>query len=241
MLAAMTPGGRIKAARKRAHLTQGALGERLGVTQSVVSDWERDTLQSWRDYKPQLARALGIPEESLEDTQLGRPTPSAVVHTSATIRGIDVVGEVQGGAFKLALEYPEEDRYQIPVALQGYEGIRLRALKVLGPSVDQLYPDGTFVIVADAQDTDVRPGDRVVVYRSQGELREATIKEVAVEEGGRVALLPRSNHPDHQDRIYLDVNSPDDQDRPEIAFVVVGSFRKEERPPPPIQWRRSRR
>jgi phage repressor protein C with HTH and peptisase S24 domain len=113
----------------------------------------------------------------------------------------------------------------------------LRALKVVGPSVNELYPDGSYVFVVSAADTDVRQGDKVVVFRRQGALCEATIKEVRVDDDGRVVLHPRSTHPDHQEPIYLE---PEDQDGPEIAYVVVGSYRPEERPPPPIQIPRRR-
>lgn len=104
--------------------------------------------------------------------------------------------------------------------------------------MDLLYPDGSFVIVVSSAETDVRHGDRVVVYRSQGELREATIKEVRVEADGRIGLWPRSSHPDHQVPIYLDDN---DQDGPEIAYVVIGVYRPEERPPAPVQFKRRAR
>lgn len=124
----------------------------------------------------------------------------------------------------------------LPIAgVPGYAAVRLVGLKVSGSSMDLLYPDGSYVIVASAADTDVRHGDRVVVYRSQGELIEASIKEVRVEETGRVALWPRSTSPEHQDPIYL---ADDEQGGPEIAYVVVGRFSIEDRPPPPIQFKR---
>lgn len=126
----------------------------------------------------------------------------------------------------------------LPIAgVPGYAAVKLVGLKVSGSSMDLLYPDGSYVIVASADDTDVRHGDRVVVYRSQGELTEASIKEVRLEESGRVALWPRSTSPEHQSPIYLD---DADQGGPEIAYVVVGRFSIEDRPPPPIQFKRRR-
>jgi hypothetical protein len=110
-----------------------------------------------------------------------------------------------------------------------------------GPSVNLLYPDGSFVIVADAADVDVRSGDKVVVYAAQGMLREATIKVVEQLADGRIALWPRSTHPDFQAAIYINPEDPEDQDRPIIAYVVVGSFAQETRPPPPIRLGRSAR
>lgn len=224
-LSGVSEGLKIRAARKDAGLTQAELAEQMGVGQSVVSDWENGKLQSWREVADRLAAKLGKPKTYFADLT----TPLATT-------GIPVVGEVQAGVFRLALEIPPDERAIIPVLpVPGYAHLNLVGLKVLGPSMDLLYPDGSFVIVASAADTDVRDGDRVVVYRSQGELREATIKEVRVEPDGRVGLWPRSTHPDHQEPIYLD---HDEQDGPEIAYVVVARYEEERRPPAPIQWRR---
>lgn len=219
---AMSDALRIRAARKELGLTQAELGVRMGVLQSVVSDWENGKLQSWREHAEKLAKALEKPKGYFAGPQLNaKPT-----------KGIPVVGEVQAGVFRFALEFPPDERTILPVvALSGVSGVDQVALRVTGPSMDLLYPDGSYVIVIPAGETDVRDGDRVVVYRAQGELREATIKEVRVE-GDRIGLWPRSTHPDHQSPFYL---APSDQDGPEIAYVVVGSFRQEERPSPPLK------
>ncbi len=223
----MPDGARLKAARKDAQLSQSEVARRLGVPQSVVSDWENDKLASWTDRSDELERLYGKAQGYLKSSM------------PVKARGIEAIGQVQGGAFQLAVEWPEEERFEVPMApLPGFEGIDLMALRVVGPSVNQIYPDGTFVIVASAADLDVRPGDKVVVYQHRSGLTEATIKEVRQEPNGRVVLWPRSDHPDFKEPIYLD---PEDQDSPEIAFVVVGSFRLEQRPPAPIQHRPRRR
>lgn len=221
----MGVGAKIRKARKAAGLTQADLASRLGVTQSVVSDWETGKLQSFADHAEPIHRSLKIPLDVLSHNPAFSP-----------VRGIEVVGEVQAGVWRTALELPQEERVTLPVAgVPGYGAVKLVGLRVIGSSMDLLYPDGSFVIVASASDTDVRHGDRVVVYRSQGELQEASIKEVRVEEVGRVALWPRSSSPEHQEPIYLD---DEEQGGPEIAYVVVGRFSIEDRPPPVIQFKR---
>lgn len=225
----VSDGTRIREARKAAGLSQTELGDAMGVTQSVVSNWETGELQSWRDVAEKLAKVLGKPSRYFATE------PESLAET----KGIQVVGEVQAGAFKRALEIPPGERATINVLPpRGYERLQLCALKVVGPSMDLLYPDGSHVIVASVFDTDVRHGDRVVVYQSQGELREATIKEVRLETDGRIGLWPRSTHPDHQAPIYLEES---DQDGPEIAYVVVARYQDEERPPAPIQLPKRRR
>jgi transcriptional regulator with XRE-family HTH domain len=53
-------GGRIRSLRDRAHLTQGELGDRLGVTATAVSHWERGRSQPQAAEVPSLANALGV-------------------------------------------------------------------------------------------------------------------------------------------------------------------------------------
>lgn len=221
---------RIREARKAAGLTQKALAEALGLQQSVISDWERGELISWRDHLDALADAVDRPKSYFA-------APAEIDHgvNTLSVRDLSVIGEVQGGSFRMAYEIPVDEREKIHIAASAYPdyaGVELRALKVNGPSVNLLYPDGSYVIVIKASETDVRPGDKVVVYRRSAGLCEATIKEVGME-GDRVVLYPRSSHVDHQEPIYLNV---DDQDAPEIAYVVIGSHKTEERPPPPIKW-----
>jgi transcriptional regulator with XRE-family HTH domain len=223
---AIEVGRKLREARKRVPLSQADLGERVGVAQSVVSDWERGELESWRDYIEPLARALGVTPGFFSGA-------TTIAGALSFANEIEVVGEVQGGTFKVAIEYSPEERHFLPaIPVPAYERVARRYLKVVGDSVNELYPDGTYVMVVSTADTDARPGDRVVVYARKGELSEATIKEVRVEADGRIALWPRSTHPDHKTPIYL---TDEDQDGPEIAYVVVGSYRPENRPPAPLQ------
>lgn len=211
----------IKEARKQAHLTQAELAERLGITQSVVSDWERGKLESWRDYAERLATVLNKPKGHFATLD---PVPVSAL-------GVLVIGEVQAGVFKAALQYPENDRHALPIAaVRGFETHQLFALKIVGPSMDLLYPDGSYVIVVRAMDTDVRDGDRVVVHTHRAGLWEATLKEARQDEDGRLGLWPRSTHPDYQQPVYLD---NEDQDGPRITYVVVARYAEEDRPPPP--------
>lgn len=213
----------IKRARLDAGLTQAELAERMGIPQSVVSTWESGASQSWRRYAERLASTLSMPKGHFVALEPGQPIGQGVV----------VVGEVQAGVFRAALEWSDEDRFQIPVgAVGGFEPDQLCALRVVGPSMDLVYPDGSYVIVARALDTDVRDGDRVVVHVQRGGLWEATLKEVRVEGDGRIALWPRSSHPEHQTPIYLDAG---DQDAPRITYVVVARYAEERRPTAPPQ------
>ncbi|MFN3858149.1 MAG: XRE family transcriptional regulator [Caulobacter sp.] len=62
-------GKRIAAARKalKPRLTQVQLAEALGLSQSVISDWETGTLESWADCEADVERLLKVPRGYIRD------------------------------------------------------------------------------------------------------------------------------------------------------------------------------
>lgn len=81
------------------------------------------------------------------------------------------------------------------------------ALRVAGPSMDLLYPDGSYVVVQPWHGGPLPYGKRVVVERSRPDgLMETTVKELVRGPGGEPELWPRSSSPAHQAPIpYKDV------------------------------------
>ena len=63
----MTTGQCIKAARKKAGLTQKALGEKLGIAYQTVAQWENDLRNPKIDTIRRIAVALNIDPYSLMD------------------------------------------------------------------------------------------------------------------------------------------------------------------------------
>lgn len=63
----MTTGERIKAARKKAGLTQAQLAEKLGVPFQSISQWERDTRKPKMETLAKIAEALGTSVSELYD------------------------------------------------------------------------------------------------------------------------------------------------------------------------------
>jgi transcriptional regulator with XRE-family HTH domain len=60
-----TPGARLARLRRDKGITQIELAERLGVTQSVVSDYERDVLRLNSELIMQLIEILGVSADEL--------------------------------------------------------------------------------------------------------------------------------------------------------------------------------
>lgn len=61
----MTTGELIKAARKKAGLTQAQLAEKLGISYVGVSQWENDLRNPKLDTLQRIAAALGVPVQDL--------------------------------------------------------------------------------------------------------------------------------------------------------------------------------
>lgn len=61
----MTTGQLIKAARKKAGMTQKELGAKLGVAYQTLAQWENDLRNPKLDTLQRIAAALGVPVQEL--------------------------------------------------------------------------------------------------------------------------------------------------------------------------------
>lgn len=160
-----------------------------------------------------------------------RETPPPTSRIRPVDRRIPVVGEVAAGLWRESpvRELSDVDSW-LTMDVQGYERASLRAMKVVGPSMNLVYPEGRFVVIAHPAEAGLRVGDYVVVERSKADLVEITLKEFVVE-NGRVALWPRSSHEDYQEPIYLKDGDESSQMGLSIIGVVVADYSRRERPP----------
>jgi SOS-response transcriptional repressor LexA len=160
------------------------------------------------------------------------PMSAAVVPAMRDVaRRIPVVGDVEAGVWRetVARDGHDIDDY-LALDVQGYEQAELKAYKVSGPSMNQVYAHGRFVVVAHPSQAGLRSGDHVVVERRRGSMTEVTLKEFVQEADGRIALWPRSDHPDFQTPFYLKAQDEADQDGLEIIGVVVADYGRRDRP-----------
>lgn len=214
---------RLRAAREAAgYETAKAAAEAMGASVATYLQHENGTRGLSRDRAQRYARFLKSTPEWLLYGRGDQPTQSSgEPHVRRVSRLVPVLGEVQAGAWTEAAEEPPPEEV-VPIYLAGFEGARLFALRVRGPSMDLHYPDGTMIIVCPAAEIGVREGDHVVVQRRKGAMCETTVKEVVKDRHG-IALWPRSRDPDHQKPIRVeDLREADDG--PEIIGVVVSSY-----------------
>jgi repressor LexA len=161
-----------------------------------------------------LAKAAALTPASLlliEDSQI-----------ISEIQTTKVIGQVQGGAWSESLEWSAEEYFEILVPIPApYKAVAF-GLKVVGPSMNLLYPDGTFLVCVNVNEfhRPPRSGDRVIARRQRADLYETTVKEVA-RRGDAHFLIPRSDHPAHQKAVPLE------SDHTEIVAIVISSVRPE--------------
>lgn len=227
----MDPGGIVEEL-KRLQVPHDAIAKVLGRDRTAATKM----LSGKRSVKANEVAGL---QALLSEYRVNSPQPSLAPSPPASVvppikdiaRRIPVVGDVQAGVWleAVARESYEVDEY-LPIDVAGYESARLRAMRVVGPSMNKLYPPGRFVVLADPAEAGVRNGDHVVVERRRGSLTEITLKEYVEEPDGRIALWPRSDHPDFQEPFYLRARDESDQDGVSVIGVVVADYRRRDRP-----------
>lgn len=162
-----------------------------------------------------LARAAGVPV-----WKLNGDAPEAVSPTA-----IWVVGHVEAGNFRSAVEWDRSQWYAVDVPVNPRFQTTSKALEVRGPSMNLEYPDGSVVIWVDVLDCrPPRDRDHVIVYsyRLDDEI-EATVKELRIV-NDQHWLWPRSSDPAHQQPLSLE-NPGDHIARVEIRGLVIGGYR----------------
>lgn len=207
----------LAALRKKRGLSQAKLAEMVGVEQPTIQRWEKGKREPDLDNLKSLATALGVTAGSLLDG-------TAVAEIGPRLW---VKGEVAAGVWSNAVEKPEDEWLSFAGRADVTAGTEHRfGLRVIGDSMDLIYPHGTIVeCVSVFGRAEPMPGKRVVLVRMNDDQKyEATVKEL-VERDGQLWAVPRSTNPNH-----VAINLAEQQPgivETRIAAVVVASIRPE--------------
>ena len=240
---------RIDARLKATGLTERKAGIESQNGPDFIRDIRRRHHSPKADKLVRLAKVLGVPPmHFIETTQEGLDQPK--LQPAFALGEVSVKGEVQAGIWREALEWNPAEWFSIMVPMDDrFAGVERFGLVVRGPSMNEVYPDGTIAIVVRFDDIGRLPvsGERVVALRYSDEgTFEATIKEYKKDATGRHILWPRSSDPDFQspivlghDRLVLSASRTDlpqavsaghipmDDSGVIISALVVGSYRPE--------------
>ncbi|BFT63244.1 S24 family peptidase [Pseudomonas moorei] len=211
---------RVKAARKHAKLTQGQLGQLVGIDQASVSDLERGRSQR-SSYNATIAKACGVSAlwlESGEGEMLAgkesTPNIGEARHQVESYR-YPVISWVAAGAWAEAVEpYPAgfSDRYEF----SEYDSkgpafwLEVKGDSMTSP-VGHSVTEGTLILV----DTEAEAAPGKLVIAKLPESNEATFKKL-VNDGGRLYLKPLN--PSYPIEVF--------DERCRIVGVVVRALQK---------------
>ena len=203
----MKAGGRVQQEREALGWTQEGLAakvSRLGrsVHQTTIDKIEkRDSARP--QCAPELAKALGV---NLQWLLTGKG-PKQLDEIATNQHRIHLVGEVQAGKWVAPnSDGFGEDAFDIPLP-QVYDGLSPYALRVVGQSMNLVYPEGTILICCHIEKLDEEPipGKRYIIedIDPAGDV-ETTVKELVMDDAGRPWAWPRSSHPQYQTPLALD-------------------------------------
>lgn len=139
----------------------------------------------------------------------GVPPPPELVPVEKSFMRIKIIGYVQAGHYADPGDVQEYGGETIEAPMDDvFRTIRKFALKVAGPSMNLVYPEGTILVCADIHDLhetgDPLAGKKYIVRRTMPDGRiETTVKEVNRDDEGVWWLWPRSDDPKHQQPIPL--------------------------------------
>lgn len=188
-------GNRIRELRKRAGFTLQQLADKTGTTNQQISMLERSTRRLSVEWMERIAPALGV-------------MPTELMAVTDAPQRIRLIGEVRAGLWGEPLETNDHDGEWISIPIpEVYLRLRAYAVRVAGPSMDRVYPDGTILICCHMEELQEEPvsGKRYIIENRDPHGRvETTVKEFARSEDGRPWAWPRSSHPDYQQPIPLD-------------------------------------
>lgn len=254
---------RIRTRRNELRLSQKVVGEACDVTASAVSQWESGRVEPSDENLDQLAEALAVDREWIEFGPHGRPVRTVTGKPMTAENGnealtnlvydndqmgsgtrqrvaaietkpVNVIGDVQAGVFKTAVEWPKGMQFEVKVPLEPpFDRIDTFGLRVLGPSMDQVFPSGSIIICALLHDMgrlfEIQSGRYVVVMRRSAATDEveASVKQFIRDEQGVAWLWPRSSHPEFQTPVRVeDLASSDDNDEVTVWALVIAEYRK---------------
>lgn len=214
-----TIGDRIKEARLRKRMRQWQLAEAVGVSQPSVRKWESGGAPD-RTRIPAIARVLEVDKIWLEFGEGNANVKDALTTT------VYCIGKVQAGEWVEAVENPRDEWETLYAPVDPrYPSIPRFALKVVGDSMDQIMPDGTYAICASLEEIGRPPkdGEFVVIERRRKDgLVEGTIKQFVMDADGKAWLWPRSTRPEYQQPVRYGTRN----DETVLVTAVVLSFNR---------------
>ncbi|RUV17875.1 MAG: helix-turn-helix domain-containing protein [Mesorhizobium sp.] len=205
---------RLQIARRAAGFTDAAeAAAALGVAYPTYAAHENASRGIRPEAAAKYARRYKVSLDWLLEGRGAGPTQRAVTSETLEPRMVQVKGFVQAGAWAETWEWSDDEVYSVPVpddpALRAFG---LHAAETRGPSMNKRYPEKTVLVFTDLIETgaQLELGRRYIVERERADgMREATVKTLWRDDGGKIWLLPESDDPRFQEPIPIDGGEDD--------------------------------
>lgn len=216
-------------------INQAKVAKALGVTSGAVTNWKTGGGMD-KKYMVLMERHFGISlnwlltgRGSMHETQNKVTSSSNSVLQSSlpNVVSIPVAGEIGGGGWHESNPFNEAIEILYGTVSAVLDRVEARgaqfALRVVGPSMNKLIPDGSFVVCApyDQMRSGIADGDVVAIEIKRHGLYQGTLKRVR-KIGDAWELHPESTDPRYQQPIRLDETFSHDRDNPDFEIVIRG-------------------
>lgn len=215
-------------------LAESAAAKMAGLEQSVIRNWRRTLAAGGPDLDKRTVhmRSVELLAPVLKTTPewlawgLGPEDADEAAIEGPPINLMPVLGEIAAGnLLDISIHPPDVPIDAIPAPIsERFPRVRHYALRVRGDSVNEIYPDGTYVICVDFADSGLRLTNgqlaHVEILRFGGQVYEITLKEVRMDADGVVTLHPRSTNPAYKPLRLADMG--DDIEARIRGIVVSG-------------------
>lgn len=169
-------------------------------------------------------------------TGKGEMSTDGAIAYENEVAGLPLLGSIQAGHWLETTGASEEgtNKEMVPVVRDPrFPHAKQYALRVVGDSMDQDFPDGSIVTCVDFADSGLQLAEGMIVHverqRAGGQLVEITLKAVE-RRRGQTYLVPHSSNPRHQ---AVPLSSSSDDTEVVARGIVTGGWK-----PQPLDLKR---
>lgn len=225
---------RIKEIRKIHGLTLEKLSGAANTTATQLARLEKGERKLTFEWMDRISKGFAAFGHAVRPVDLIEEA-AEMLHLHPTTKNIRVIGQVEAGIWREALEWPEDESYTVYYPVENLDyAAHCYGLEVCGDSMNLVYPAGTVLIAMNlaAYPGRLQSGDNVIVRRKMAEIIEATVKELQIR-NGKAELWPRSSNPKFKTPISIHWPYADPQqsaiETVEICAIVLGSYKIEKK------------
>lgn len=179
---------RINELAKERGMTHDDMAAHLGVNRVTVSDRARGAVPLRQDWGQRFADMFGVPLADI----FAKPLTSGM-------RAVPISLELQAGNWSDQSFEPDKFGNIVIPDDPAYRSMSLYAGRIIGESMNKIYPNGSIVILSRKQDRpgEIVTGKRYHIRRTRGgQLIEQTIKTLVKDAKGQYWMQPESDSPE---------------------------------------------